>query len=61
MPLTVPSTKLQQICPDFNVSTHIPRDDIFKYIFLNEKFQILIEISLKFVFKAPINNNPMLI
>ena len=31
-------------------------DDIFKYIFLNDKVWILIKISLKFVSKCPINN-----
>ena len=31
-------------------------DDIFKCIFLNEKVQILIQISLKFVPKGPIDN-----
>ena len=35
--------------------------DIFKYIFMNKKFCILIQISLKFVLKGPINNNPALI
>ena len=39
---------------------HFP-DDIFKYIFLNENVLILIEISLKFIFKCPINNNPVLV
>ena len=34
---------------------HFP-DDIFKCIFMNEKVCILIEISLKFVPKGPINN-----
>ena len=29
-------------------------DDMFKFIFLNEKFYISIWISLKFVFKGPI-------
>ena len=32
-------------------------DDIFKRIFLDEKFAILIKISLKFVSKGPIDNN----
>ena len=36
---------------------HLP-DDIFKSIFLNEKFGISIKISLKFVPKGPINNIP---
>ena len=31
-------------------------DDIFKCIFFNEKVSILIQISLTFVLKAPINN-----
>ena len=31
-------------------------DDIFKCIFLNEKFCIMIRISLKFVPKGPIDN-----
>ena len=33
-------------------------DDIFKHIFLSETVRILIKISLKFVPKGPINNNP---
>ena len=33
-------------------------DDIFKCIFLNENFLIVIKISLKFVPKGPINNIP---
>ena len=36
-------------------------DDIFKCIFLNENVWIQIEISLKFVPKGPINNNPSLV
>ena len=36
-------------------------DDIFRYIFVNEKFPILIKISLKFVPKGPIDNNPALV
>ena len=36
-------------------------DDIFWSIFMNEKFCILIEISLKFVPMGPIDNNPALI
>ena len=35
-------------------------DDMFKCIFLNENVWILIEISLKFVSKGSINNNPAL-
>ena len=36
-------------------------DDTFKRIFLNEDIRILIEISLKFVPKGPINNIPALV
>ena len=36
-------------------------DDIFRCIFVNEKFCILIKISLKFVPKGPIDNNPSLV
>ena len=36
-------------------------DDIFTCIFMNEKFCILIKISLKFVPKSPIDNNPALV
>ena len=36
-------------------------DDIFRCIYQYETFFILIKISLKFVPKVPINNNPALI
>ena len=36
-------------------------DDIFKCISLNEKLWVLIKISLKFVSKSPINNDPALV
>ena len=36
-------------------------DYIFKCIFVNEEFNILIKISLKFVLKGPIDNNPALV
>ena len=44
--------------------THLPldkiaailADDIFKCIFLNENVRILIQLSLKFVPKGPIDN-----
>ena len=36
-------------------------DDIFGRIFVNEKFCILMKISLKFVRKDPIDNNPALV
>ena len=36
-------------------------DDIFKCIFVNEKFRILIKLLLKFVPTGPIDNNPALV
>ena len=39
----------------------IMADDIFKYIFLKEKFCILNKISLKFIRKGPIDNNLTLV
>ena len=36
-------------------------DNIFKCIFFNEKFRILIRISVKFAPKDPINNNQALV
>ena len=36
-------------------------DDIFRCIFVNENFCILIKISLKFVAKSPIDNRPALV
>ena len=36
-------------------------DNIFRCIFMNEKFCISIKISLKFVPKGPIDNNPALV
>ena len=36
-------------------------DDIFKFIFLNEKVRISLKISLKFVHRVPINNIPALV
>ena len=36
-------------------------DDIFRCIFVNVKFWVLITISLKFVPKGPIDNNPALV
>ena len=40
---------------------HNFRDDIFRYLLLNENIWILIKISLKFVHKGPINNIPALV
>ena len=36
-------------------------DETFKHIFLNENVRISIKISLKFVPKGPVNNNPALV
>ena len=36
-------------------------DDIFRCIFMNEKFWILNKISLKFIPKGLIDNNPALV
>ena len=36
-------------------------DDIFRCVFMNEKFCILIQISLKFVPEGPIDYNPALV
>ena len=61
-------TKHLQNDPCFYL-THLPlaghsgsyfADDIFSCIFVNEKNCILIKISLKFVPKGPIDNNPAL-
>ena len=41
--------------------THHLTDHIFRCIFMNEKFYILIKISLKFVPKCPIDNNTTLV
>ena len=61
----VSSETLQQ---HSNVNTLRPRqngslfsDDTFKRIFVNENIRISIKISLKFVPKSSINNNPALV
>ena len=49
--------------------THLPLDKMvalsqtthFRHIFLNEKVPILTKISLKFVPKGPIDDNPALV
>ena len=45
--------------------THLPldkmEDDIFRCLFLNGKFCILIQISLKIVPKGSIDNDPALV
>ena len=51
------------------ISTHLPpgqnarhfADDVFRCIFVNGKFCILIRISLEFVPTGPIDNNPALV
>ena len=62
--------QIQRLLPHhhFHVNTLRPRqngrhfaDDIFKCIFLNEDVWIPNKISLKFVPKGPINNNPTLV
>ena len=40
---------------------HYFADDIFKRIFMNETARIYVTISLKFVSKGAINNNPALV
>ena len=40
---------------------HFSMDGIFKCIFMNEKFCVLITISLKCVFNGSIDNNPAMI
>ena len=53
---------------DLTLLTHLPldkmaisTDDIFKCIFVNGKFCILIKISLNFVPEGPIDNNLALV
>ena len=64
------ATKGQPFCPGINelINSSPPRqngshftDDISSCIFVNEKFDIWIKISLKFVPKGPIDNNPALV
>ena len=40
--------------------TTISPDDIFRYIFMNEMFCILIKISMEFLPKGPFYHNPAL-
>ena len=40
---------------------HLFADNIFRCIFVNEKFCILIKILLKFVPQDPVDNNPVLV
>ena len=62
--LTVSDTMQQP----YAILTHLPgqngrrlADDIFRCIFMNEKFCFLIKLSLKFIRKCPISNNPALV
>ena len=63
------SGKWRPFCLCLNVLTLLPldkmaailADDIFKCIFWNEKFCIMNKISLRFVPKDPIDNNPALV
>ena len=54
-----PVSHIELISPRQN-GCHLA-DNIFRCIFMNEKFCILIQISLKFVPKYPIDNNPALV
>ena len=56
---SVPQTSLTHLPLDKMAG--ILADNIFRCIFVNEMFCILIKISLKFVAKGPINNNPALV
>ena len=47
--------------PPLDKMATISADDIFKIIFLNENVRISIQISLKFVSKAQIDNIPALV
>ena len=47
-------------CPPEQNGRHFA-DDVFRCIFMNEKFSILNKISLKIVAKGPIDNNPALV
>ena len=58
-PLTVSTHSLNTLRLRYN--GHHWSDGIFECIFINEKFCILIKISLKFVRKGPIDNNPALV
>ena len=63
------SAKWNLLVSDLSVLAHLPlekigrhfADDIFRCIFLNEKFCILTKISLKIIPKGPIDNKPTLV
>ena len=43
------------------MTSHERQSNLCEYVFLNANYFILVQISLKFVRKAPINNKPVLI
>ena len=51
----MPRGEVFELIPLGKIGRHFS-DEIFCWIFMNEKFSILIEISLKFVRKGPIDN-----
>ena len=53
-------TRSLTYCPPEQNGHHFT-DDISRCIFVNENFYILIKISLKFVPKGQIDNNPALV
>ena len=56
------SLNLNQLtCLPLDKMATILADDIFKCIFFNENDWILIQISLKFVYRSPIDNEPTLV
>ena len=69
----IDTTVQQHVNPDRSrasaILTHLPpgqngrhfTDDVFRCIFVNEKFCISSKISLKFICGGPIDNNPALI
>ena len=65
----IKSTKCQPFCPGSNVLYSSPpgqngrhcADDIFNCILLNENDRIPIQISLKYVPRSPIENEPALV
>ena len=57
--VTLTSTALTHLPPGQNYRHSA--DDIFRGIFVNEKFCDLIKISMKFVPKGPIDNIPALV
>ena len=49
------------IISPWTINGHHFANDIFKCIFVNEKFCVLVKISLTFVPKGPIDNPPALV